>query len=346
MGRKIVESDIVKANTFIDEKGLFTELSTLIEQSQKQALIYANSALTVLFWRVGKRINEDVLQHQRANYGKQIVPTLSMQLEQKYGRNFTEKNVRRMMQFADIFPDFEIVVPLARQLSWSHFLILIPIKSNDARQFYAELTIKESLGKRDLRKQIAKKTFERTHIANLQAVQSEILPLNTFKDPYLLDFLNLPKGYLEKDIEAAILAELETFILELGKGFAFVERQKRFIIDGEDFHLDLLFFHRTLKRLVAIELKLGKFQAKYKGQMELYLKWLNKYERQEGEEMPIGLILCAGNNREQIELLEMHKDGIMVAEYWTEMLPKKELADKLHQAVLEAKERFEIKKIM
>ncbi|WP_416171458.1 PDDEXK nuclease domain-containing protein [Algoriphagus boritolerans] len=116
---------------------------------------------------------------------------------------------------------------------------------------------------------------------------------------------------------------METFILELGKGFAFMERQKRMIIDEEDFYLDLLFYNRNLKRLVAIELKIGKFEAGFKGQMDLYLKWLNKHERQEGEKEPIGLILCAETNKEQVELLEMHKDKIMVAEYWTEMPPKK-----------------------
>ncbi|MEO8711181.1 MAG: PDDEXK nuclease domain-containing protein [Parafilimonas sp.] len=147
-------------------------------------------------------------------------------------------------------------------------------------------------------------------------------------------------------MEAAILKELENFILEVGKGFAFVERQKRMIIDGEDYHLDLLFFHRKLKRLVAIDLKIGKFQAKDKGQMELYLKWLDKYEKQEGEEKPVGLILCAETSREQIELLEMHKDGIMMAEYWTELPPKKELEKKLHQALIEAREMLERKRLM
>lgn len=172
------------------------------------------------------------------------------------------------------------------------------------------------------------------------------MPINTFKDPYVLDFLGLTNGYLEKDIETAILSELEKFILELGKGFAFVERQKRMIIDGEDFYLDLLFYHRSLRRLVAVELKLGKFQARYKGQMELYLKWLNKNERKEGEEMPIGLILCAESSKEQVELLEMHKDGIMVAEYWTELPSKKELEKKLHIALIEAKERFERQQLL
>ena len=330
---------------FSDEK-LFAELSQLIEQSQHQVAVYVNSTLTALFWQVGKRISDEILQNQRADYGKQIVPTVSAQLENRYGRNFTEKNVRRMIKFAEQFTDTEIVVTLSRQLSWSHFIELFPLKSDEAKQFYAQLAINERLGVRELRKQIAGKTFERTAIANVQATQADSIPANTFKDPYLLDFLGLQNSYLEKDIETAILNELEKFILELGKGFAFLERQKRMIIDGEDFYLDLLFYHRTLKRLVAIELKLGKFQAKHKGQMELYLKWLNKNERQEGEETPIGLILCAESSKEQVELLEMHKDGIMVAEYWTELPPKKELEKKLHLALIEARERFERKKLM
>lgn len=330
---------------FSNEK-LFVDLSKLIEKSRQQIAMQANSALTVLFWQVGKRINDDILQNQRAEYGKQIVSKVSTQLENSYGRNFAEKNVRRMMQFAEIFRDMQIVVTLSRQLTWSHFLVLIPLKSVEAKQFYAQLAINETLGVRELRKQIANKAFERIEIANLQSSQNENFPINTFKDPYLLDFLSLQNDYLEKDVETAILHELEKFILELGKGFAFVERQKRMIIDGEDFYLDLLFFHRSLKRLVAIELKLGKFQAKYKGQMELYLKWLNKNEKQEGEETPIGLILCAESSKEQVELLEMHKDGIMVAEYWTELPPKKELERKLHLALIEAKERFERKKLL
>lgn len=330
---------------FLNEK-LITDLSKLIEQNRHQIAMQANSTLTILFWQVGKRVNDDILQNQRAEYGKQIVSTVSSKLENSYGRNFTEKNVRRMMQFAELFSEMNIVVTLSRQLTWSHFLVLIPLKSEKAKQFYAQLAINEALGVRELRKQIAKKAFERTEIANIQVTENENFPINTFKDPYLLDFLGLQNGYLEKDIETAILHELEKFILELGKGFAFVERQKRMIIDGEDFYLDLLFYHRSLKRLVAIELKLGKFQAKNKGQMELYLKWLNKHEKQQGEETPIGLILCAESSKEQVELLEMHKDGIMVAEYWTELPSKKELERKLHTAFIEAKECFERKKLL
>lgn len=332
-------------NLSISESDLFIELSQLIEQSKQQVAAQANSAVTLLFWQVGNRINQDILQNKRAEYGKQIVPTLSAQLENKYGRNFTEKNVRRMLRFAEQFSDFKIVVPLSRQLSWSHFVELLPLKTIEAKLFYGQNASNHLFSIRELRRQIALKAFERTNIADAQIIESTNIPFNTFKDPYIIDLLGLQNTFLEKDLEEAILHDLETFILELGKGFTFVERQKRMIIDGEDFNLDLLFYHRKLKRLVAIELKLGKFQAKHKGQMELYLKWLDKYEKQEGENTPIGLILCAESSREQIELLEMHKDGIMVAEYWTDLPPKKQFEEKIHLLLTEAKERIERKKL-
>jgi predicted nuclease of restriction endonuclease-like (RecB) superfamily len=330
----------------ISENDLFNELSQLIEQSKQQIAIQANSAVTILFWQVGNRINQDILQNKRAAYGKQIVPTLSTQLENKYGRNFEEKNLRRMMQFAEQFTDFQIVVTLSRQLSWSHYLAILPIKTHEAKVFYANQVGNSFMSVRELRRQIALKAFERTNIADAQIIETTHIPFNTFKDPYILDLLGLQNTFLEKDLEDAILHDLETFILELGKGFTFVERQKRMIIDGEDFNLDLLFYHRKLKRLVAIELKLGKFQAKHKGQMELYLKWLDKYEKQEGENTPIGLILCAESSREQIELLEMHKDGILVAEYWTDLPPKKQFEEKIHLLLTEARERIERKKLL
>lgn len=330
-------NEIEKSNNL----DLVKEISLLIEESKQHVVRTANSALTLLFWQVGKRINEEVLKKGRAQYGKQIVATVSAQLKLKYGRNFEEKNLRRMMQFAVEFPDFQIVVTLSRQLSWSHFLVLLPLKNREAKQYYAELSTSELWSVRELRHQVERKAFERNEIANLQISKDQYQLINTFKDPYLLDFLNLKNTYLENDLEKAILHELESFILELGKGFAFMERQKRMIIDGYDFYLDLLFYNRNLKRLVAIELKIGEFEASHKGQMELYLKWLSKYEKQEGENEPIGLILCAESNKEQVELLDMQKDGIMVAEYWTVMPPKAELEAKLHQLLLEARERID-----
>jgi predicted nuclease of restriction endonuclease-like (RecB) superfamily len=328
-----------------DTNLLFQELSFIIDQSKQQVVSAVNNALTVLFWHIGKKINTHALRHKRAEYGKRIVAALSRQLVAEYGNNFEEKNLRRMMQFAEHFPDIEIVVTLSRQLSWSHFLVLIPLKNQEAKIFYAEMSAKERWGVRELRKQIENKIFERKAVASMQLHQDYTAAEAVFKDPYFLDFLNLKEGYLENDLESAILRDLESFMLELGRGFTFVARQKRMIIDNEDFYLDLLFFHRILKRLVAVELKLGKFHAKYKGQMELYLKWLDRYEKQDGENPPIGLLLCAETGREQIELLEMYKDGIMVAEYWTELPPKKELGKRLHTALIQAKERIEMRKL-
>lgn len=334
------------SNIVSQELLLIDDIVQLIESGKRQLVHHANHSVNMTFWHVGKRISEHILNNQRADYGKQIVVTLARQLMEQYGRSFEEKNLRRMVQFANEFPDTEIVVPLARQLTWSHILILLPLKTFEEKLFYAHKAISDYWGKRELRKQIKLKTFYRTQIANVQLPVQNSSLMNVFKDPYFLDFLELKRGYLEKDIEDAIIHELERFILELGKGFAFVERQKRMIIDGDDYKLDLLFYHRKLKRLVAIDLKIGKFHAKDKGQMELYLKWLNRYEKQEGEDSPIGLILCAEAGKEQVELLEMHKDGIMVAEYWTELPAKNLLEQKLHQALIEAKEKFETKKIM
>lgn len=339
-----MKKEIIKSK--MNEQKLFTELATLIENSKKQVIAQVNSILTLTYWQVGKKVNEHILEYNRAEYGKQIVVSVARELVEKYGKSFSTRNLRRMMQFAEEFPDLEIVTPLVTQLSWTHFIILFPLKNKEAKLFYAQKSIESRWSKRELQKQIERKAFERKEIAALQLANQDIEVQNTFKDPYFLEFLGLKDTYLEKDLEAAIIRELESFILELGVGFTFIERQKRMIMDGEDFYLDLLFYHRKLKRLIAIELKIGKFKATYKGQMELYLKWLNRYEKQDGEEMPIGLILCTEAGKEQIELLEMHKDGIIVAEYWTELPPRNILEAKLKQTVKDVKERLEKRKLL
>jgi len=324
------------------EQQLFGDLRRLIDETRRNTGQLVNSQLTILYWSIGKRISEEILKHERAEYGKQIVVSVSRQLEQEYGRGFAEKNVRRTVQFYQVFPDFEYVVSLIRQLSWTHFIALIPITNDLQRNFYAQMSRIENWSVRTLRQKIDSMLFERTAIskkpeelAKLELQQltdhDTLTPDLVFRDPYILDFLNLKDTYSEKDLERAILRELEAFILELGNGFSFVERQKRMVIDHEDFWLDLLFYHRRLKRLVAIDLKIGKFKAAYKGQMELYLRWLEQYEMQPGEEKPIGLILCAQGNHEQIELLQLDAQNIKVAEYMTELLPPELLKQKLHQ---------------
>jgi predicted nuclease of restriction endonuclease-like (RecB) superfamily len=343
-------SELIAATAGGLPNNLHAELRTLIASSRQRLAGAVNAELTRLYWSVGERLRTEVLAGaDRAKYGEQLIKRVGDELSQEFGRGFEAKNLRRMVQFAQAFPQPEIVATLSRQLSWSHFVTLLPLKTEPARQFYASQAATNTWSVRELRQQIERKAFERTELAALQAttsLQTEpasalgATPALVFKDPYFLDFLGLRQDHDEADLEAAILRQLEAFILELGRGFAFVERQKRMVIDGEDFYLDLLFFHRRLRRLVAIELKLGRFKAAHKGQMELYLKWLDQHERQSGEEAPIGLILCAESSREQVELLQMHKDGITVAEYWTELPPKAELEQHLHQALLEARERL------
>lgn len=331
---------------------LMADVRQLIAEARHRVARAVDSGVVLLYWSIGNRIRRDILQDQRAEYGKQIVAALSRQLTAEFGSGYGEKNLRRMVQFAEAFPDSEIVAALLRQLGWTHFTMLIPIADPLQRDFYAEMCRIEGWNTRTLREKIDSMLFERTALSKRPAKLAElevkklreenrITPDLVFRDPYILDFLGLKDTYAEKDLETAILREMESFILELGVGFAFVARQKSMTIDNEDHHLDLLFYHRHLRRLVAIELKLGAFKAAYKGQMELYLAWLDRHERSEGEEKPIGLILCAGKKDETIELLDMEKDGIRVSSYWTEALPKDLLQKKLHEAVLRARAQIE-----
>jgi len=331
---------------------LLSELRELILATRDQVARTVNAGLTLLYWQVGDRIRQETLQGKRADYGGEIIPMLAKALEQEFGRGFAEKNLRRMVQFAEVYPDREIVVSLIRELSWTHFIALIPIKDPLKRDFYAGMCRTERWSVRTLRERIGSMLYERTALSRKpeSLIASEIERFNRtgtmspdllFRDPYLLDFLGLKDTFSEHDLEAALVREMEGFLLELGAGFAFVARQKRITLDGEDFYLDLLFFNRRLRRLVAVELKLGDFKPAYKGQMELYLRWLDRYERQLDEAPPLGLILCAGKKQEQIELLELSASGIHVAEYLTELPPRAVLAERLHQAIEAARSQVE-----
>lgn len=428
------------------DAGPAADIRRMIEQTREGVARIVNTGMTLLYWRIGKRFLTEVLGNQRADYGDEIVATLSRQLQNEYGRGFSEKNLRRMVQFAEVFPAGEIVATLSRQLGWSHFKEIIPLKNDLQREFYAEMCRVERWSVRTLREKIGSMLFERTAIskkpeevakaelANLRA-EDKLTPDLVFRDPYVLDFLGLKDRYMEKDLEDAILRELEKFLLELGTGFTFQARQFRISIDSDDYHLDLLFYHRALRRLVAIELhpmryesneiplclrtskrqrrsilhrihkrpqsqvsaartrngkinsspiahetcvlrglsfsgrrhqtgevsqnrvgqalhqrstqrlshgvKLGDFKPEYKGQMELYLRWLAKHEQQPGEEPPLGLILCAGKKKEQIELLELGQSGIHVAEYLTALPSRELLRQKLHTAIETSRARLD-----
>lgn len=348
MKKKVTKKKTARVDISNKTGVVIAEIRSLIESARSRTAAYVNVGLTVLYWKIGRRIRQEILKEKRAGYGKEIVILLSRQLISDYGTGFAEKNLRRMVQFAEVFPDEKIVVSVIRQLTWTHFIALIPLKDSLQREFYAEMCRIERWSVRTLRKKIDSMLFERSalskkpeklirlELAKLKK-EDKLSPDLVFRDPYFLDFLGLKGAYQEKDIEAAILRELESFILEIGVGFTFVARQKRLVVDGQDFYIDLLFYHRNLKRLIAIELKLGKFRPEYKGQMELYLRWLDKYERQPGEEHPLGLIFCATKSEEQIELLELGKSGIRVAEYLTQLPPREILEKKLHQAIKDAR---------
>jgi len=333
---------------------LFQDLRSLIIEARQGVARQVNSVLVLLYWRVGQRIRQDILKEKRAGYGEQIVATLSQQLTEEFGEGWSRYNLSRMMRFTECFPEEQIVATLSQQLGWSHFKEIIPLDDDLKRDFYAEMCRIERWSVRTLRQKISGMLFERTALSRkpVELAKQELIKLReedkltpdlVFRDPYFLDFLGLKDTYSEKDLETAVLRELESFILELGAGFSFVARQKRMTVDDEDYYLDLLFYHRKLRRLVAIDLKLGKFQAADKGQMELYLRWLEKYEQQRGEDSPIGLILCADKSEEQIKLLQLDKSGIRVAAYLTELPPRRLLQRKLHEAILLARARLKEK---
>lgn len=335
----------------IQHDPLLVDLKQLIDQSRQQLAVVVNSSISLLYWQVGKRINQDILQHKRAQYGKEVISTLSNLLSEQYGKGWSKRQLHHCLRFADIFPDYEIVHTLCAQLSWSHIRLLIPIESDLKRQFYIEMAKLEKWSVRTFQERMDAMLYERTAISKKQeiTIKNELEKLSTndqispdlvFKDPYVLDFLGLRDTYSEKDLENSIIAELQKFIIELGSDFAFMARQKRITIDNEDYYLDLLFFHRRLKCLVAVELKLGKFMASHKGQMELYLRWLEKHESMEGENPPIGLILCASKNEEHIELLQLNQGNIKVAEYITTLPDLKILEQKLLKAIEIAKMKF------
>lgn len=333
-------------------EALLPELRELILAARSEVARTVNAGLTLVYWRVGDRIRREILKEKRAEYGAEIVSALGRQLEQEFGRGFSWKSLHHMIRFAEAFPDVEIVSALRRELSWTHFKALIYLDDPLQRNYYAEMCRIEHWSTRTLQERIQSMLFERTALSKkpqkfieqeLETLrqQDRLTPDLVFRDPYFLDFLGLREAYCEKDLEDALLREIESFLLELGTGFAFVERQKRITLDGDDYYLDLLFYHRRLRRLVVIELKIGDFKPADAGQMELYLRWLDRYERQESEERPIGLILCAGKKRETVELLELEPRGIHVAEYLTELPPREVLEHRLHEAIVRTRLRLE-----
>jgi len=348
-GARPIQRSAEGATAPVDQAALLTDLRALVHAARQRLAGAANATHTHLCLQVGRRLLRDNLRAGRAAYGQQILATLSQELTAEFGAGFDYSSLTRMARFAEWMTNEQVFAALSTQLSWSHFVVLLPVKDPLARDFYAEMCRIERWDVRTLRQKIGGLLYERTALSKkpeaLIAVElgklreGRMTPDLVFRDPYLLDLLGLQGAFSEKDLEGAILREMEAVLLELGHGFAFVARQKRMTVGQDDFHLHLLFFHRHLRRLVAVELKLESFQPAHVGQMELYLRWLDKYERAPGEEAPIGLILCAAADAEQVELLQLDAKSIRVSEYLTELPPLPVLRERLHQAIHHAREQ-------
>lgn len=344
MNKQIVDTQII--GQISDH--LYDGVTEIIDNSKKQVAVYVNAHSSMTFWNVGKYIIEDLNYQTYSAYGQKILATLSQRLMARYGKGFTYSALTRMMKVARIYNDPEMFATLSQTLTWSHFLELITIEDDTKRLFYQQMGIAEHWSVKQLRNKQDEMAYERSLLAvkpddmmvkTLENISPHHMePDVVLKSSYVLDFLGLSGYYSEEDLENAIAKQLESFILELGQGFAFLERQKRFTIDGTDYYLDLLFYHRRLKCLVAIDLKLGKFKPQYKGQMELYLKYLEKYEMQPDENKPVGLLLCSEGNTEHIELLMLDEDNIKVGQYLTCLPDKQWFIDKLNRSILIAKE--------
>lgn len=331
---------------------LTQEIVLLIQTSKQNLAVSVNAELTLLYWHVGERISTHILQGERADYGKKVIQNLANNLTAQFGKGWSKRNLLQMIKFYQTFPQKQIVQALSAQLSWTHFVQLASVENPLAREFYATMAMQEKWSTRTLDERIGSLLFERTAISKKpdETITAELTALREkgeynqhllFKDPYILDFLELNDRYMEKDLEDAILREMESFLLELGAGFSFIARQKRISIDEDDFYIDLLFYNRKLKCLVAIDLKTEKFKHSHKSQMELYLNYLAKYEKEPDENPPIGIILCTSKKQEQIELLGLENSNIHIGEYLT-LLPSKELLEqRLHLAVERARLRFE-----
>lgn len=339
----------------IDSPELFNDVCAIIDQARRHVATYVNAEACMMNWRVGKRIKEDVLFNKRAEYGKQILKNLSVKLTEKYGTGWGSEKLKHCVRSAYLFTEEEIGYAVRTQLTWTHLRAMFPIKDPLERQYYMEMCRIEHWDTRTLEEKIDGQLYQRTAISSRpeEVIKQELAELRetdslnpdiVFRSTYFLDMLGLPDVFTEKDLENSILNQLLEFLKELGSDFTFVDRQKRITVDSEDYFIDLLFFHRGLRRLVAIDLKLGKFKPAYEGQMRLYLRYLNKNDRKPWEEEPIGLILCSEGNTEHIQYFMLDKDSdIRVAQYYTELPSKEVLADRLQRAIAIAREHTAIK---
>lgn len=319
----------------------FSEFTQLIAAARQRAVQAVNTTLIELYWEVGQRISHKTAS---AQWGDGVVAQLAQHLAhtQPGLRGFTRANLFRMRQFYEAYAGQEIVAPLVRRLPWTHHLIILSqSKRPEEREFYVRLAIQERWSKRELERQFKAALFERTVLHPLKAsplvAQTNPDALSIFKDSYMVEFLDLPTGHAEADLHRGLLRQLKDFLIELGRDFCFAGSEFPLQVGGRDFALDLLFFHRGLNCLVAIELKVGRFEPEYLGKLSFYLEALDRDVRKPHENPAIGVLLCASKDDEVVEYaLSRSLSPALIAQYHTALPDKALLQAKLHQFYLQS----------
>ena len=316
----------------------FSHITTLISKAKENAFHAVNKELVTLYWHIGEYVNQQV---EKKAWGKSVVNDLSLFIQQSEPNitGFSPQNIWRMKQFFETYKDFPKLAPLVREITWTNNIIILPCKSNEEREFYIKMTIREKWSKTELQRQINSSCFERVMLANTKLAPMErVFPkdlANTFKDTYVLELLQLPESHLEKDLRKAIAQNITKFLLEFGRDFAFMGEEYPLQVGNQDFAIDLLFYNRTLNCMVAIELKTEKFKPEHLGQLNFYLEALDRDIRKPHEQPSIGILLCNGKDDIVVEYaLSRTISPTLVADYQTK-LPSKELLQRKWKEILE-----------
>ena len=326
----------------LTNKNILTEIKSIISTSRDKAIRAVDNERTMMYWTIGKRIFEEEQQEKdRAEYGTYLIKLLAEQLEPEYGSGFSVRQLELIRQFYRIFP---IANALRSQLSWTHYRTLIRIDNQDKREFYIAETVKNNWSVRQMERQVYSNLFERLFLSNdVESVlavakkEKEITDAKEIiKDPMCLEFLGLKReaAYYEKDIEQAIITHLQDFLLELGNGFAFVARQKRIHIDGDDFFIDLVFYNRLMQCFVIIEIKTDKLTHQDIGQLQMYVNYYDRIEKTDFENPTIGILLCAEKNNAVVKITLPENNKTIIASQYKLYLPtEQQLLEELNKEI-------------
>lgn len=308
----------------------------IIEKSRQNALKKVNEELIKMYWKVGEFLSKET---EHASYGDAYIDEISREIQETFPgiKGFNRRGLYRMKKFYETYKDNEIVTPLVTQISWTnHLLIMSGCKTDEEREFYIRLCIKENYSKRQLERQLDSGYYERYMLSKETLLPESVKKLgeNPFLDSYVMEFLDLPNEFHENDLRKALIRNMKDFILELGKDFTFIDEEYKVQVGGDDFRIDLLFYHRGLQCLVAIELKIGKFKPEYISKLDFYLEALDRQVKKENENPSVGLLLCAAKNDEVVEYaMSRTMSPMLVSQYQLQLPDKAVLEKKLQQLV-------------